>query len=119
MLWLLADDPALSERAFDTIADPQTVILVSAAPAWEIALKVRSGKLPTGVDLVQNFSEFLERVGLIEVPISSHQAIRAGLLLVHDKDPFDRMLAAQCQRESIPIISNDRIFEHYGVDRSW
>jgi PIN domain nuclease of toxin-antitoxin system len=119
LLWLFAEDPALPDSAFEPIAHPDAEILVSAATAWEISVKVRTGKLPAAVDLLQNFAEFLSRVGFKEFPISARHAIRAGLLPPHHKDPFDRMLAAQCQAESIPIISNDRIFELYGVNRIW
>lgn len=80
---------------------------------------MRLGKLPDGAELVQGFSSHLERFNFEAVPVSVHDAIRAGLLPHHHKDPFDRMLAAQCQAESIPIISNDRIFELYGVNRIW
>ncbi|HEY6465608.1 MAG TPA: type II toxin-antitoxin system VapC family toxin [Candidatus Acidoferrales bacterium] len=119
LLWLFSEDPALSKTAFEAIAHPQNEILVSAASAWEIALKVQSGKLPSGVDLVQDFAQFLRRAGFYEMSISIDHGIRAGLLPTHHKDPFDRVLAAQCQAESIPIISNDRVFELYGVNRIW
>jgi PIN domain nuclease of toxin-antitoxin system len=119
LLWLFSADPALSRRAFEAIASPENEALVSAATAWEIALKVQLGKLPSGANLVQNFSAALERVGFTELPISVDHGIRAGLLPGHRKDPFDRILAAQCQAESIPIISNDKIFDMYAVRRIW
>ena len=119
MLWLFSEDPALSQKAFEAIANPESEILVSAASAWEIALKVQTGKLPNAIDLLQDFNQFLRRAGFYEMPVSIDHGIRAGLLPTHHKDPFDRMLAAQCQAESIPIISNDRVFELYGVNRIW
>ena len=51
--------------------------------------------------------------------MSPDHAIRAGLLPGPHKDPFDRMLIAQAQAESIPIISNDPVFDAYGVRRIW
>jgi PIN domain nuclease of toxin-antitoxin system len=51
--------------------------------------------------------------------ISAEHGIRAGLLAGPYKDPFDRMLIAQSQAESAPIISNEEVFETYGVRRLW
>jgi PIN domain nuclease of toxin-antitoxin system len=92
---------------------------VSAASAWEIATKVRLGKLPTAADLVSNFSEQIEREGFQLMAISAAHAVRAGLLPGPHKDPFDRMLIAQSQAENIPVISNEAIFDAYGVRRLW
>ena len=92
---------------------------MSAASAWEIATKVRLGKLPTAADLASNFSTQIEREGFQLMAISVAHGIRAGLLPGPHKDPFDRMLIAQSQAESIPIISNETIFETYGVRRLW
>lgn len=119
LLWFFLGSSAISKTAQGAISNPDNVILVSAASAWEVATKVRLGKLPDGAELVQDFRLHLERFGFDPVSVSVHDAIRAGLLPNHHKDPFDRMLAAQCQAESIPIISNDRIFELYGVNRIW
>lgn len=71
------------------------------------------------MDLVQDFSERLRQLNFEEFHISTDHAIRAGLLPPHHKDPFDRLLAAQCQAESLPIISNDKVFDLYGVRRIW
>lgn len=94
-------------------------MIVSAASAWEIATKVRLGRLPTAADLAADFSGCLEREGFQLLPISADHAIRAGLLPGPHKDPFDRMLVAQAQAENIPIISNEDIFGSYGVRRVW
>jgi len=93
--------------------------MVSAASAWEIAIKVRLGKLPTATDLVADFSGQLEREGFQLLAISAEHGIRAGLLPGPHKDPFDRMLIAQAQAENMPIISNEVSFESYGVRRLW
>jgi PIN domain nuclease of toxin-antitoxin system len=119
LLWWLSDDPGLTRTARKTIAETKNTLIVSAASAWEIATKVRLGKLPTAVDLVSNFSEQIEREGFQWMAISAEHGIRAGLLPGPQKDPFDRMLIAQSQAENIPIISNEAIFETYGVRRLW
>jgi PIN domain nuclease of toxin-antitoxin system len=75
--------------------------------------------LPRAADLVSDFSSEVEREGFQLLPISPEHGIRAGLLPGLHKDPFDRMLIAQSQAEGAPIISNDGIFESYGVRRLW
>ena len=94
-------------------------LLVSAASAWEIATKVRLGKLHAGGELVGDFGSHLARLGCEQLPISVDHAVRAGALPGEHRDPFDRMLIAQAQAEGLPIISNDRIFDAYHVRRIW
>ncbi len=119
LLWWLSDDPALTRTARRIIAETKNSLVVSAASAWEIATKVRLGKLPTGVDLASDFSGQIQREGFELLPISAEHGIRAGLLPGPHKDPFDRMLIGQSQAENVPIISNEAVFESYGVRRVW
>ena len=119
LLWWLADDPALSKRARTAIANTDNLVIVSAASAWEIATKVRLGKLPTAADLAADFDGHLDRQGFQVLPISSEHAIRAGLLPGEHKDPFDRMLIAQAQAENLALVSNEAAFDSYGVRRIW
>jgi PIN domain nuclease of toxin-antitoxin system len=119
LLWWLSDDPALAKDARRAIADTNNVVLVSAASAWEIATKVRLGKLPTALDLAADFTSYLDREGFQILTISGEHAIRAGLLPGSHKDPFDRMLIAQAQAENMPIVSNEALFDTYGVRRLW
>ncbi len=119
LLWWLSDDPALPKRARKIIAETKNVVLVSAASAWEIATKVRLGKLPTAADLAGDFVGHVEREGFQMLAISAEHAIRAGLLPGPHKDPFDRMLIAQAQAENLPIVSNELLFDTYGVRRLW
>src|SRR5258708_2636934 len=119
LLWWILDDPALTRAARETITETSNTMIVSAASAWEIAIKFRLGKLPRVADLVSNFSSEVENEGFHLLPISVEHGIRAGLLPGPHKDPFDRMLIAQSQAENIPIISNEGVFEAYGVRRLW
>jgi PIN domain nuclease of toxin-antitoxin system len=116
--WIL-DDPTLTRRAETVIADTGNSIVVSAASAWELSIKFSLGKLPSASDLITNFSDEMENEGFQLLPISVEHGIRAGLLPGLHKDPFDRMLIAQAQAENIPIISNEAVFEGYGVRRLW
>jgi PIN domain nuclease of toxin-antitoxin system len=119
LLWWLSDDPSLPRAARKFIAETKNTLIVSAASAWEIAIKVRLGKLPTAADLAADFSGLVQREGFELLAISSEHGIRAGLLPGPHRDPFDRMLIAQVQAENMPIVSNEASFESYGVRRIW
>jgi PIN domain nuclease of toxin-antitoxin system len=119
LLWCFNGSPSLSPGARTLIEDGRNELLVSAASAWEIATKVRLGKLPTGEELVSDFDGYLAQLGCVALPISLDHAVRAGQLPGEHRDPFDRTLIAQAQTESLKIISNDRIFDDYYVPRIW
>lgn len=119
LLWWLSDEPALTRTARKIIAETTNTMMVSAASAWEIATKVRLGKLPSAAEVVSGFSALVEREGFQLLPISAEHAIRAGLLPGPHKDPFDSMLIAQSQAENIPIVSREVVFDSYHVRRIW
>lgn len=119
LLWWILNDAALSEPARELIRNKNDSVLVSAASAWELAIKFRLGRLPRAADLISDFSSAMDGEGFQLLPVTAEHGIRAGLLPGHHKDPFDRMLVAQAQAESMPIISNERVFEYYGVRRLW
>jgi len=119
LLWWLSDDPALSRSARRVLADAKNSIIVSAASAWEIATKVRLGKLPTAADLATNFVGYINQADFELLAISADHAIRAGLLPGAHRDPFDRMLIAQAQSENISIVSKEKIFDNFNVQRIW
>jgi PIN domain nuclease of toxin-antitoxin system len=119
LLWWLTDDPALPAWARKHLVRVGNTILVSSASAWEIATKFRIGKLPDAGDLLADFGGYLAREHFEPLPISTDHAVRAGLLPEPHKDSFDRMLIAQAQAESVPILSNDAAFDTYSVRRLW
>lgn len=119
LLWWLTDSPELTKRARAAISDTKNTILVSAASAWEIATKVRIGKLSVPIELTEDFDGQMEQESFRSLSISSSHAIRAGLLPGIHKDPFDRMLVAQAQEQHVPIISNEVLFDAYGIRRIW
>jgi PIN domain nuclease of toxin-antitoxin system len=101
------------------LIDQDNAVLVSAASMWEIATKVRLGKLDVAVEVVEDFLSYLDREGFETISVTAAHGIRAGLLPGPHKDPFDRMLIAQALAENLPIISNDRALDGYGVRRLW
>ena len=119
LLWWLDGDERLSPNARAFIGDSDNRILVSAASAWEIATKVRLGKLPGAVEVAARFLDCLLEQGFTPLGISVEHALRAGSLPGPHRDPFDRMLIAQAQTEPIPLISNESVFDSYGIQRLW
>jgi len=119
LLWWFSDDPSLTRAVRKIIGDTKNTLVVSAVSAWEIATKVRLGKLPSGAGLAAEFTAYIERESFQLLPISVEHALRAGLLPGSHRDPFDRMLIAQAQAENIPIVSNETQFDTFGIRRIW
>jgi PIN domain nuclease of toxin-antitoxin system len=110
---------ALSNKARKTLANESNVIIVSAATAWEIATKVRLGRLPGAERLEQDFLAVMEEAGYTQLPIDTASALRAGRLTADHKDPFDRMIAAQALALDVAVVSPDLQFDDFGVRRIW
>ena len=119
LLWWLSDDDALPASARKLIADKRNQVLVSSASAWEITTKFRLGRLPTAANLVHDFAGYLRGERFEGLPISPEHGVRAGLLPGPHRDPFDRMLIAQAQAENVAVVSNEKVFDGYGVRRVW
>jgi PIN domain nuclease of toxin-antitoxin system len=118
-LWWLAGDQTLSTAARAMIGDEDSTILVSAATAWEIATKHRLGKLPGAAPIATDIEGAVHSQGFTPMDVTIHHAQRAGALPGHHRDPFDRMLLAQALLEGCVLVSNERVFDRYGVDRLW
>jgi PIN domain nuclease of toxin-antitoxin system len=119
LLWWLTQNPSITVAAQNLLKNRDHTVLVSAASVWEIATKVRLGKLDVAIEVVENFGAYLARERFEAVSVTVQHAIRAGLLPGPHKDPFDRMLIAQALAENIPIVSNDRALDGYGAQRLW
>lgn len=111
LLWWLADDPTMSPRSRRAIADQRNVVLVSAASAWEIAINRALGRL----DAPEDLAGALEESGLQPLSITVEHAVAAGTLPAHHADPFDRMLVAQAQLESLVVVTRDERIGLYEV----
>jgi PIN domain nuclease of toxin-antitoxin system len=118
VIWWFEGATGLSKRASSIIASSSNLILISAAVGWELAIKVNIGKFNTP-SLVQELSHLVNREGFAELPISLEHAVRAGLLPLRHRDPFDRLLVAQAQAMGVPILSADRGLDAYDVRRIW
>lgn len=114
VLWWLVDDPWLSKTAREAIADPANEPLVSAASAWEIAIKRELGKLDAPDDLVETIAV----EGFAWLDVTAEHAWVVGDLPLHHRDPFDRMLLAQARVVGLPVVSAED-FSPYGVELVW
>lgn len=119
LLWWLAGDERLSLPVREVIGDENNPLWVSVVSAWEIAIKVRLGKLPSAVDIAANLPTYLQQQGFTPLDIRLDHALRAGALPDIHRDPFDRMLIAQAQIENLILLSNETLFDVYGVNRVW
>ncbi|AYH45472.1 type II toxin-antitoxin system VapC family toxin [Azoarcus sp. DN11] len=119
LLWWFTDDPRLSHVARSTIADEANAIVVSAASAWEIATKHRLGKLDEAADAVHRFDELVAADGFEHLPITHFHSLKAGSYMAEHRDPFDRMLAAQSELESLPLVTCDPALALFGIRRIW
>ena len=119
LLWWLDGDRRLSRLARSRLADEDNVVLVSAASAWEITTKARIGKLPGALEVAEDVAGAVASQGFTPLEITMFHAQRAGRLPGDHRDPFDRMLIAQAQLEDVPIVSNETVFDAYGVNRVW
>jgi PIN domain nuclease of toxin-antitoxin system len=119
LIWCAVNDALLSRTARSILSSFETEVFVSAASAWEIATKVRLGKLPGAGAFAAEFGGRVERLGFQELAIDVEHGQRAGLLPGEHRDPFDRMLIAQAQAENMPVVSKDEIFDLYRVRRIW
>lgn len=118
-LWWNTEDPQLSSRAKETIADGQNQVFLSAASVWEISIKTAKGKL---VLPEVPSSYILSRMALYRfkaLPVQISHAAQVYDLPRHHDDPFDRLLVAQSQVESIPLISADPEIRKYEVEVIW
>jgi PIN domain nuclease of toxin-antitoxin system len=112
LLWWLMDDPALPAEAKTAIGDPNSEIFVSAATAWELAIKCALGRLEFPIG---QMAAVLDEAGFTPLGIEVEHAVTAGALPHHHHDPFDRMLIAQAQQEGLTIVTVDSTIRRYAV----
>ena len=113
-LWWRANDPLLQGAARSAIAVAD-VVFVSAATAWEAAIKASLGRL----DLPDTVESGVVDSGFEKLLISFSHAEAAAALPPHHGDPFDRMLVAQAVSEGLTLVTHDRKLEAYEVSILW
>jgi PIN domain nuclease of toxin-antitoxin system len=118
VVWWLLGDGRLTPSAREAIGQGREVY-VSAASAWEISTKARLGKWPEAAEFAQDLGMWVRRQGMRTLEITLDHGLRAGQLPGPHRDPFDRMLLAQCQAEALSLVSCDVALDGYGVRRVW
>jgi PIN domain nuclease of toxin-antitoxin system len=117
LLWWANADRALSNKVRRWIEDDTMRVVVSAASAWEIATKVRLGKLEWLSP--QSVEAYCAGQGFTLLPVSFAHGERAGSWLTDHGDPFDRMLAAQSHVEDLPLATNDAKLKLFEIEIVW
>ena len=111
LIWVFSQDSSLSQTATEAIGDGRNLVFVSAATAWEIAIKKALGKLR----VPGNYQEGLRRYRFTPLDITTEHALAVEKLAPHHKDPFDRMLIAQVQIERLTLVTHDPNMKAYRI----
>lgn len=119
-LWFVTGNTKLSDNARECLEDSSSEVYLSLASIWELAIK---SSLDRGLDLPRPFHQFVDeelkadRFQVLNISVA-HLKLVASLPHIH-RDPFDRLLIAQSLVEALPIITSDRAFDSYDVQRVW
>ena len=109
LLWALSDPRRVGRAGLALIE--RSDVYVSAASIWEISIKAAQGKLKARPDTVLHS---IDPAGFSLLPIQGEHAARVFELGMHHADPFDRLLVAQAQLESMTLLTNDETLSAYG-----
>lgn len=119
IIWFAENNPQLSQTARDLMENRENECFVSMASFWEISIKMNLGKLDIkGLSLPAFWDEVTENDFSI-LDIRREHIIENKNLILHHRDPFDRLIIAQVIIEKMPVISNDVAFDLYSVIRLW
>lgn len=114
-LWMQTEPERLRDETRELIEDVANDLLLSAASAWEIAIKYRIGKLKLPEEPTTYVPDRMRRSGTTPLAVETAHALRTSQLPDHHSDPFDRLLVAQAQLLSIPIVTVDVHIPAYDV----
>jgi PIN domain nuclease of toxin-antitoxin system len=107
LLWLVSTPHRVDASVREVLTDPRAEVMVSAASAWEIVIKTRSGRLD-GKPFLSAWTDVLADMSARNLAIDAEDAIFAGRLAWDHTDPFDRVLVSQAARRNLTIVTNDR-----------
>jgi PIN domain nuclease of toxin-antitoxin system len=118
-LWFITDAPALSPTAKALIEDAENDICLSIASVWEMAIKFSLGKLKMPTPFAEFVETQLRENDIRLLAITTQHIEGVATLPFHHRDPFDRLMIAQAQREGFIIIGQATLFDPYVVERRW
>ncbi|MGQ0593390.1 MAG: type II toxin-antitoxin system VapC family toxin [Gammaproteobacteria bacterium] len=119
LLWFLREPELLPGRVTEAIEWAGKQAFVSMATLWEIAIKVSINKLSLPGEFEDLFPSSVEASGLSLLSIEPRHLVAVRRLVFHHRDPFDRLLIAQAQVESLTLVALDPHFAAYGVPVMW
>lgn len=119
LLWWLTDSDRLSARARELLLDPESELYWSAASSWELAIKVGIGRLILPEPPRLFVPRVLREQAIRPLAITHAHTLAVAELPPHHRDPFDRLLVAQCALEGLEAVSADSVFDRYGGHRIW
>ena len=118
-LWIAQDSKRLSSRAREVFRDPANDVFLSAASAWEIAVKNALGRLPLP-SAADRWVVEMRRGHVIEsLPLDETAALQVGKLPALHQDPFDRILVCQAIFQDLVILTPDEQIRQYPVRTDW
>ena len=118
-LWWNTNDARLSSVARAFIADGRNRVFLSAASAWEIAIKAARGRLDLPSTPDQYVIDRLRSNGFSPLPIQISHTLEVYRLPLHHNDPFDRLLVAQSRLANLPLLSGDEVIKLYDLELIW
>ena len=118
-LWAVSAPERMRNSGAEMIEDAKNVVIFSAVTALEIAIKVSLGKLKLPVPASEFVSSRVDALGMTVLPVFVSHALRVASLPQHHKDPFDRLLVAQCQIERLPLMTADAALGQYDLEIIW
>jgi PIN domain nuclease of toxin-antitoxin system len=119
LIWWLLDDGNLSRIARNAISKSDTAVFVSSVSIVEIAIKLSLNKPPLPDELDQDLLDVIAVAGFQPLAVTVEHAYAIRHLPWHHRDPFDRLLIAQCQVEGLALVSDDRMLRRYPVALLW
>jgi PIN domain nuclease of toxin-antitoxin system len=118
-LWALLHDHRLTAKAKQVLSSDEHELVFSLVSLWEIAIKIKLGKLNAIGSSVGYIRDEMEAYGMELLPIRYQHFLQLEALPAHHGDPFDRLIVAQAVAESLPILTHDRKLSRYQVKVIW
>ena len=118
-LWVVGGAKELSSRAREALADPANEVFLSAASAWEIAIKHRLGKLPLPAAPDEFVPTQRTAHGIEPLAVEEESALHVAKLPDLHRDPFDRMIVAQALVGGLLVLTPDDPIRQYPVRTLW
>src|SRR3954470_2043691 len=119
LIWASYAPRKRSAASRQALEDPANEVFVSPVSAFEIANKYRLGKRAEARSLAQAFMRHVLDRGFSELPLTAAHGQLGGNLVSAHRDPFDRLLIAQAKLEGLALVSNEALFEEFGLTRLW